>query len=114
MTDASPDETPELAVTDPEMRQLLGMFDAPAFARRGQDLEFALEGLAGRCLRERSAMLEMVRLRLRQWAALATGFEDHRDVFEAPILDLWKAAGADPPNWAATPGAARRRRSSAT
>src|SRR4051812_19062823 len=102
-------ETPELATSDPEMRQLLGLFDVPAFARRGQELEFALDRLRARCLREREEMLAMVRLRLRQWASAATGPEDGRDLFAAPIDALWPLASADPPAWAPAPGPARRR-----
>jgi hypothetical protein len=101
--------TDEIAVTDPEMRQLLGMFDVPAFARRGQDLEFSLEALAARLRRERSAMLDMVRLRLRQWAAAATSPDDGAEHFPASLRPLVAALGGDPPAWSAVPGSRRRR-----
>lgn len=97
--------------TDPEARQLLGLFDAPAFARRGQDLEHTLTRLHARCGRERGAMLEMVQVRLRQWAAVATGPDDWPSAFAGPIHPLWPLAGAGPPTWAARPAPERRRRS---
>src|SRR4051812_46529222 len=89
--------TDEIAVTDPEMRQLLGLFDVPAFARRGQDLEATLEALESRLGRERSAMLEMVRLRLRQWAATATSPEDGGGLFAGSLRPLVEAIGGAPP-----------------
>jgi hypothetical protein len=95
---------------DPELRQLLGLFDAPAFARRGQDLEYALGRLHARCRREREAMLEMVRVRLRQWAGVATGPGDWAPEFAAPVGPLWPLAVADAPAWAGRRGPARRRR----
>ena len=104
------DEPIPLESADPETRQLLGLFDVPAFARRGQDLEYTLARLHARCDRERSAMLEMVRLRLRQWSALATGPDDWSPPFAAPVAPLWPPAGSDPPAWAARPGPGSRRR----
>ncbi len=68
--DSPEDETPLLGV-ETEMKELLGMFDAPAFARRGLELEHAHFRLSERFRRERGPMLDMVRLRLRQWAAVA-------------------------------------------
>lgn len=97
-------------VSDPEMRQLLGLFDAPAFARRGVELDGALARLRARCRREREAMLEMVRLRLRQWAAAATGPADFSDAFAAPIDGLWPLAGLVAPAWAPRPAPRRVRR----
>jgi len=105
-----PDESSPLYATDPETRHLLGLFDAPAFARRGQDLEYALARLHARCDRERSAMLEMVRLRLRQWSAVATGPADGSPPFAAPIAPLWPLAGAEAPAWADRPAPDGRRR----
>jgi hypothetical protein len=99
-----------LGTVDPELRQLLGLFDAPAFARRGQDVEYALGRLHGRCCRERSAMLEMVRLRLRQWAGSVAGPDDWPSAFAAPIAALWPLAAADPPAWSDQPAPPRRRR----
>ena len=103
-----PGETPELAVSDPEMRQLLGMFDVPAFARRGQELEFALDHLKARLARQREDRLDMVRMRLRQWCAVATSPIDGLEFVNVPALI--EAVGAlDPPVWASSPGPRRRR-----
>ena len=108
--DETEDETP-LAGTDGEMKELLGLYDAPAFARRGLDLEYALARIDARCRREREAMLEMVRLRLRQWAAVASGPATALEVFAAPIDDLWPLADAPPPAWADRPAPPRKLRS---
>ncbi len=99
-----------LEVADAETREMLGLFDVPAFARRGQDLEHAIARLHGRCVGERLVLLEMVHLRLRQWAALSIGPDDWRDTFAAPVAPLWPASGAEAPRWAARPGPSRRRR----
>ncbi len=104
-------ETPELYTTDPEMRQLLGLFDVPAFARRGQELEFALERLDARCRREREAMLDMVRLRVRQWASLSTGTDDFAPLDRDP--SSLSALEASPLPWASSAGSARRRMNAA-
>jgi hypothetical protein len=103
-------ESTEMPVTDPELRQLLGLFDVPAFARRGQDLEYGLGRLRERCRRERSALLEMVRLRLRQWSAVARGPDDWSGAFAGTIASLWPLADAGPPTWADRPATPRRRR----
>jgi hypothetical protein len=94
LDDASP-----LHTIDAEIKELLGLFDVPAFARRGQDVEYALARLRARCRAERSMLLEMVRLRLKQWAASATGLETERDYFDASIAGLWPLADAEPPRW---------------
>jgi hypothetical protein len=101
--------SPSLNV-EAEIKELLGLFDAPAFARRGQDLEYALARLHDRCARHRDAMLDMVRVRLRQWAAAATGPDPESEVFAAPIGGLWPLAGAEPPAWTDRPASLRRRR----
>lgn len=108
--DETDDTTPVVSSDDVDVNQLLGLFDAPAFARRGLDLEYALKGLQGRLTRERSGMLDMVRVRLRQWASVATGPDDCEGAFVAPIDALYPAAGAEPPAWSAEPAAPRRRR----
>jgi hypothetical protein len=108
------DESNPLTSTDAEIKELLGMFDAPAFARRGQDLEYALARLHARCRRERDGLLDMVRLRLRQWAGVATGPDDHAGTFDAPIAALWPLCDAPPPAWAGQPAPTRRRRSVAS
>jgi len=107
--DETDDATPVVSSDEHDLNQLLGLFDAPAFARRGHDLEYALKRLHLRLARERAGMLDMVRLRLRQWAAVATGPDDWAGVFAAPVAPLYEAAGAGPPAWAAAPASARRR-----
>jgi hypothetical protein len=52
----------------------------------------------------------MVRLRLRQWASVATGPDDWRDVFAGPVAPLYELAGAEPPEWTDCPAPDRRRR----
>ena len=111
--DGDDSETTELAVTDPEMRQLLGLFDVPAFARRGQELEFTLARLHGRLARERRAMLEMVRVRLRQWSKVATTTEDGRVSFGLAIAEWLREVEPNPPAWALRPGSPRQRAAAA-
>ncbi|MDX2035552.1 MAG: hypothetical protein SFX72_02785 [Isosphaeraceae bacterium] len=92
-----------------ELKELLGLFDVPAFARRGQDLEFALARLDRSCRAARDERLEMVRTRLRQWAAAASGPDDWSTVFENPIDALWELADAPRPDrWAAAPARGKR------
>ncbi len=104
-------ETPELTTTDPEMRQLLGLFDVPAFARRGYELEFSLDRLGVRCRRERREMLDMVIVRLRQWASVATGPDDEPDHLVGSLAPLRHAVGPveAPWPWAVSPAPKRRR-----
>lgn len=97
-----------LGSVETEIKELLGMFSAPAFARRGYDLEYALRRLELRCRREREAMLDMVRVRLRQWASVADGPDGWTRAFDRPIDDLWTLAEAEPPAWADQPGSPRR------
>lgn len=93
-----------------EIKELLGLFDAPAFARRGQDLEYALARLHHHCARQRDAMLDMVRVRLRQWSSAVTGPEGWSSSFTAPIDPLWTLGGAEPPAWTDRLAPIRRRR----
>jgi hypothetical protein len=111
--DESDAEAPVIASDEAELRSLLGLFDAPAFARRGLDLEYALTRLQMRLVRERSGMLDMVRVRLRQWASVATGPDDWAGVFAATVAPLYALSGAEPPVWADAPAAPRRRRAAA-
>ena len=104
------DEPVPLETTDPELRQLLGLFDTPAFVRRAQELEYGIDRLHARCQRERATMLEMVQLRLRQWAAAVSGPDAWAAVFTAPIDQLWPLTGAKPPVWSAEPAPLRRQR----
>ena len=59
-------------------------------------------------------MLDMVRVRLRQWAGAASGFEDWVSVFRAPIDSLWSLCDAEPPAWVSQPATLRRRRAIAS
>jgi hypothetical protein len=107
--DAGEGPAPTFA-TDRDVRELMGLFDAPAFARRGQDMEFALSGLHNRCRLQRAGMLDMVQVRLLQWSRAAVGPDDWADAFRAPVDALWTLSQADPPRWAAVPGPPRVRR----
>jgi hypothetical protein len=109
--DESSDEATPLGNVDTEIKELLGLFDVPAFARRGQDLEYALIRLRSRSSRQRTAMLEMVRLRLRQWAAAATGPAADLQVFGDSIAPLWPLADAEAPRWASRAASIWRLRS---
>jgi hypothetical protein len=102
--------TPVVTETEAELKEMLGLFDVPAFVRRGNELEYALGRLRGRLGRERDGMLEMVRLRLRQWASVATGPDDLAGAFAGPVAGLWALTGAGAPAWADRPAPARRRR----
>ncbi len=64
-----------------EVKEMMGLFDLPAFARRGQDLEITLRRLHERCRRTRGQLLDMVRLRLRQWSRAVTGPDAWSGVF---------------------------------
>jgi hypothetical protein len=96
--DSTEDETPMLG-TESEMKEILGLYDAPAFARRGHDLEFALDRLNDRFRAARAPMLDMVRLRLKQWAGSTTGHSSSLAVFESTIEWLWPIAAAPEPVW---------------
>ncbi len=110
MDETDDDTSPVVSSDEADLNELIGLFDAPAFARRGHDLEYALKRLHLRLAREQSAMLDMVRLRLRQWAALASGPEDISGVFPSSIAPLYAMTGAESPVWAGVSGSARRRR----
>lgn len=104
------DEPIAMEVSDREMRELLGLFDSPSFARRGQAVEWGLKRLHERCQRQRMDMLDMVRLRLRQWASAVEGPQAWPLCFDTPIEDLWPLSGADQPSWNTQPSTPRRRR----
>jgi hypothetical protein len=93
-----------------EIKEIMGLFDVPSFARRGKEMEFAVRRLNDRCRRSRSGLLEMVRIRLRQWSAAVTGPGAWSAVFSATIEPLWPLSDADEPVWAAAPAPARRQR----
>jgi hypothetical protein len=108
------DETEETLPTmnagiETDIKELMGLFDVPAFARRGQDLEITLRRLHERCRSAREALLDMVRLRLRQWSRAATGPQAWSEVFVSSIEPLWPLSGAEDPNWAEAPAPFRQR-----
>src|SRR5262245_28934207 len=82
---------------DVEIKEMMGLFDTPAFARRGVELDEMLRRMHERCRVARSDRLDMVRLRLRQWAQAVTGMDSWSDVFAASIDRLWALSDADPP-----------------
>src|SRR5438270_11058066 len=88
----------------------MGLFDVPAFARRGQDVEYTLKRLHARCRLHREELLEMVRLRLRQWAKVATGWQDWPEIWSAPMDSLWEMAHSEEPQWAVRPAPPRQRK----
>lgn len=106
-----PDETASFVQSDEtELKQILGIFDTPAFARRGHELEYALERLRLRLARQREEFLDMVKLRLRQWAGVASGPDDWSGTFKAPVYSLYELSGADAPAWVPVPAPDRRRK----
>ncbi len=97
MNNAEGDETVAFASSDADAKELLGLFDLPAFARRGQELEGALESLRLRLEHKRSDMLAMVRIRLKMWASESRAAEDWKLFFRTPEEDVWLSAGVLPP-----------------
>jgi len=87
--------------------------EVPAFVRRGLELDGVIQGLDDRCRKNRRKMLDMVHMRLRQWAKLAIGPDDWRDAFRASIADLWALSDAGPPMWAPAAASTRRRKAAA-
>ncbi|ADV60813.1 hypothetical protein Isop_0216 [Isosphaera pallida ATCC 43644] len=57
------------------LNRLLGLYDVPAFARRGQATESALEAFERGVLRERALRLKEVVRRLDEWRDAARSFE---------------------------------------
>ena len=93
---------------DTEIKEMMGLFDSPSFARRGLELEEMLRRVDVRCRQARGERLDMVRVRLRQWTRVAAGTGDCAAVFAAPIEPLWTLSDAEPPQWAATSGPRHR------
>lgn len=110
MDDADGSQPALNADIETEVKELMGLFDTPAFARRGQDLEITLRRLHDRCRKARGELLDMVQLRLRRWSRAVTGPDDWTNVFVAPIEPLWPLALAEPPRWADSPAPIRRQR----
>ena len=99
MSRDSVEDSGTLGSGDGEIKELMGLFDLPAFARRGQDLDYSLRRIHTRCREQRDEFLEMVRVRLRQWSRAAAGPDDWQTVFAAPIDSLWQHAQSEPPAW---------------
>ena len=104
------DDTSPLGGFEREIKEVLGLFDVPAFARRGQDVEQSRLRLRSRADKARSALLDMVRLRLKQWATAATGPVIASAVFTEPIDLLWPLADAPEPKWGVYADSPRRLR----
>ncbi|MGO9918519.1 MAG: hypothetical protein ACLQIB_27960 [Isosphaeraceae bacterium] len=101
--------TPTLnADIETEVKELMGLFDLPAFARRGQEVEHSQERLHERCRAMRGDLLDMVRMRLRQWASSVTGPDAWRRIFTASIEPLWDLSDAEAPRWAPSAAPSRR------
>jgi len=110
MSDDSPDDSVPMVSVDREARELMGLFDLPAFARRGQDMEYSLNRVHVRCRDQRDELLEMVRMRLRQWSRVASGPQDWSEAFTGPIDSLWQLAECEPPGWAGRAASLRQQR----
>lgn len=108
--DESADETSVLRSAEFDLNQVLGLFDVPAFARRGHDLEYALKRLQQRLERERLAMLDMVKLRLKQWASVSTGMDGGGDVWTSSLGPLYVLFHIEGYSWAAKAAPLHRRR----
>ncbi|MDG3003601.1 hypothetical protein [Paludisphaera mucosa] len=109
MSESEADQTEPNLASALDENGLLAL-DVPAFVRRGQDVEFLISSLHERCRRHRLARLDMVHVRLRQWAKVATGPGDWADAFLGPIDGLWPLAEAESPAWSRRPGSPRQRR----
>src|SRR5262245_8533412 len=94
---------------DTEIKEMMGLFDSPAFARRGVEVEETLRRMHDRCRRARDDRLDMVRLRLKQWGQVANGPDDQFSVFAQSISNLWPLSGSEPPQWAGVLAHDRRR-----
>lgn len=73
----------------------LGMYDAPAFVRRGRDVEGAWRVLMEECRRRRDALLDMVKLRLATLFALAGDPAALRGVLAAEDVSLVESLHRD-------------------
>lgn len=85
--------------TDGEIKELMGLFDAPAFARRGRDVEWAVKRTLAISQKQRTELLEMVHCRLRMWVAVTNSTDDWQLTFNEPLDQLWKLSDAPEPVW---------------
>ena len=101
MSQGSDDNSGEQSVrsTENEVKELMGLFDAPAFARRGRDVEWAFNKPLHLCRNKRLELLEMVHCRLRMWTAATNGPDDWQLAFQEPIDCIWLIAEAPAPHW---------------
>jgi hypothetical protein len=56
---------------DRQFKEVIGLYDAPAFMRRARQVQEAVDRLIGRCRRQRDEWLKMVRIRLGVLGGLA-------------------------------------------
>src|SRR5262249_18816355 len=101
--DDTEESLPSASSAHTNVKELMGLFDLPAFARRGLAVEITLRHVHDRCHVVRSGFLEFVRLRLRQWSQSATGPDAWSAVFTTSIGPLWSLCAAEEPEWADTP-----------
>ena len=73
-------------------------------------MEHVLDRIHARCRAQRQDMLEMVRLRLRQWSRVADGPHSWSEVFAAPIQPLWELTHLELPRWADRQAPPRQRK----
>lgn len=94
MEESSESEIVTTERRDPEIGALAGLFDAPAFARRGNELAFVSEGFEAKLIQMRSELLSMVHVRSRQWVN-AAGPESWRLVLDEPLDQLAATLGIE-------------------
>jgi len=92
-----------------DVKELMGLFDLPAFARRGQDVEITVRRMHARCRTARCQLLDMVHLRLRQWSGAAIGPNDWSGVFTGSIEPVGSLSEAELPQWAPSAAPLSRR-----
>ncbi|MFM7132588.1 MAG: hypothetical protein ACKO5E_13345 [bacterium] len=101
--DSSDDSLTSVRSTEAEIKELMGLFDSPAFARRGRDIDWAVARTLEISRRQRLELLEMVHCRLRMWVAVTTGPHDWQIAFVEPIEYLWPISEAPAPTWNGRP-----------
>jgi hypothetical protein len=71
------------------LREMMALFDAPAYVRRARQVEATYQGIVQRCRCQRDEWLTMVRTRLGQFVALSGGWERLRSrLADDPLLDV--------------------------
>jgi hypothetical protein len=79
---------PMLGGEDREAKELMGLYDVPAYVRRARQVEGAFETLVARCRQQREEWLAMVRLRVGLLRALAGDWQALRPLLDDDQLDL--------------------------